>query len=138
MHVQHPLRPGALMQVVDILGDDQQLARPCGIETRQRAVRRIGLDRRQCRTASVVETVDKIGILRARVGRAHILDAVPFPQPARPAKSGKAALGGDAGAGQDDDVVELHDLPNIAPTRRRKWPADGRATARCRTRSTTR
>ena len=44
VHVEQPRRPGALVQVVDILRDDQQLARPFGIEPRQRAMRGIGLD----------------------------------------------------------------------------------------------
>mgnify|MGYP003335457386 CR=1 FL=1 len=44
MHVDQPARAGALVQVVDILGDDQQLARPGGIELRQGDMRRIGRD----------------------------------------------------------------------------------------------
>ena len=107
MHVQHPLRPRPLVQVVDILGDDQQLARPGRVELGERAMRRIGLDRAERRPARVVEAVHKLGIARQRLGRADILDAVPFPQPARAAEGGKPALGGDAGAGEDDDVSEV-------------------------------
>ena len=44
MHVQHPLRAGPLVEVVDILGDDQQVSRPFGVEPRQRFVGRVGLD----------------------------------------------------------------------------------------------
>ncbi len=107
MHMEQPLRPGPFVQVVDILGDDQQLARPCGVEPRQRAVRGIGLDRRERRATGIVETVDEIGILRERLGRAHILDPVPLPQAARPAKGRQPALGGDAGAGQNHQVSDI-------------------------------
>src|SRR5437868_1448066 len=51
MHVDEPLRPGALVQVVDILRDQQQVARPFGVHTRERPVRRIRLHRRQLRPA---------------------------------------------------------------------------------------
>ena len=107
MHVQQPLRAGALVQVVDILGDDQQFARPFGVEPRQRAMRRIGLDRRRAGAARVVEAVDQRGIARERLGRRDILDPMAFPQPVRPAKGGEAALGRNAGAGEDDDVADF-------------------------------
>ena len=93
MHVQQPLRPGALVQIVDILGDDQQLARPFGIEPRQRPVRRIGLDLAQPRPARVVEAVDQRRIARERLGRRDILDPMPLPQPVRPAEGREPALG---------------------------------------------
>src|SRR3546814_1139519 len=33
MHMQHPLRPGSFMQVVDILRHDQQFAPPCCVQS---------------------------------------------------------------------------------------------------------
>jgi len=38
---------------------------------------------------------------------ADVLDPVPFPQPAGPAKGRDAAFGGDAGTGEDDDGAGL-------------------------------
>jgi hypothetical protein len=35
MHVDEPLRTGPLMHVVDVLGDDQKLARPFLVEARE-------------------------------------------------------------------------------------------------------
>src|SRR3546814_16402627 len=68
--------------LVDILGDDQQLARPRRIEPRERGVRRIrrlGLDRR---AAGVIEAMDQIGVARKGLGRCDILDAMLLPQSA--------------------------------------------------------
>ena len=105
---EQPLRPGALVQVVDILGHQQQLAWPCGVEPRQSDMRRIGLDRGKRRPASIVESVDQLRIARIGLGRAHVLDAMSFPQAVRPAECGDAALGRDARAGQDHDVSNLY------------------------------
>jgi len=107
MHVKHPFRARAFVKVVDILRDDQQLARPLGIEPRQRMMRRIGFDPGQRRAPEVVETMHQLGIVRQRLRRADILDAMPFPQPARSTKRCNTALGGNARAGQDDDVVDV-------------------------------
>ena len=106
MHVEQPLRPGALVQVVDVLGDEQQLARPVGIEPRQRHVRGIRLDRAQLRPPRIVESVDQRRIAPKSLGRRDILDAMSFPQPIRPAEGREAALGRYAGAGQDDDTSD--------------------------------
>ena len=79
MHVQQPLRSRAFVQVIDILGDEQQLARPRGIEPRQRPVRGIGLDRAEPRPPGVVECVNQRRIAAKGLGRRHILDAMAFP-----------------------------------------------------------
>jgi hypothetical protein len=44
VHVEQPRGPRALVQIVDILGHEQQFARPFAVELRQRLVRRIRLD----------------------------------------------------------------------------------------------
>ena len=104
---QTKLGPRTLMQVVDVLRDDQQPARPCGIELRQRPVRGIGFHARQRRAAIIVKAVDQLRIVRQRLGRADILDPVPLPQSAGATKGRDAALGRNPRAGQDDDVVEV-------------------------------
>ena len=90
MHVQQPPGPGALVEIVDILGDDQQLARPFRVEPRQRLVRRIGLDPGEIGAAGVVEGVDQSGIARERLGRGDVLDPMALPQSVRPAEGGEA------------------------------------------------
>ncbi len=84
MHVEQPLRPRALVQVVDILGDDQQFARPLRVEPRQRDMRRIGLDLAQPRPPRIVELLHQRRVARERLGRRDILDPMPLPQPVRP------------------------------------------------------
>ena len=69
-------------------------------------MRGIGLDGLQLRTALVVEFLDQSGVADKGLGRGDILDPVPFPQTIRPAKGGDAAFGADAGAGEDDDIVD--------------------------------
>ena len=112
MHVQQSPRPRALVQIIDILRDDQQFARPFGIEPRQRDMRRIGFDLSQPRPPRIVKLVDQHRIANKRLGRRDILDPVPLPQPVGRAKRLQSALRADPGAGQDDDVAYLaHHLP---------------------------
>ncbi len=67
------------MKVIDILGDDQQPARPFGVEPCQRPVRRIRLDSSELLAPRVIESVNQPRIARERFGRAHIFNPVPFP-----------------------------------------------------------
>ena len=113
MHMKQPLRPGPLVQIVDILRDQQQLARPFRIEPRQRAMRGIGLDGPELGPPRVVECMDQRRIAGEGFGRRDILDAMAFPQPVRPAKGREPAFGGDAGAGQDDDVADTREAHPI-------------------------
>ena len=106
VHVEQALRTGAVVEVVDILRDQQQFPCPGPVEPRERLVRGIGLDGLQLRTALVVEFLDQSGVADKGLGRGDILDPVPFPQTVRPAKGGDAAFGADAGAGEDDDIVD--------------------------------
>lgn len=108
VHVEQPLRAGALVEIVDVLGDDQQVARPCGIQPRERAVGGVRLHLLQPRPPRVVESVDQGRVAPERLRRRHVLDAVSFPEPVGAAEGGEAALGRDAGAGQD------HDVPDVA------------------------
>ena len=43
VHVQHPTRSAQFVQVVDVLGDDQQITLPFGIELPERMMRRVRL-----------------------------------------------------------------------------------------------
>lgn len=110
MHVQHPLRSRPLVQIIDILGDDQQFAGPFPVQRRQCLMPGIGPHLRQLRPALVIKAVNERRIARQRFGGADILDMMPLPQPVGTAKGGKAALGGNSGPGQDKDVANIfHD-----------------------------
>jgi hypothetical protein len=53
-----------------------------------------------------------------RFGRADILDTVTLPQPTRAAEGSDAGLGGDAGAGENDDIAKVaHDRRDADETR---------------------
>src|SRR4029450_10752123 len=102
MHVQQPSRTGALVQIIDILGEDQPFARPFGIELRQCLVRRVGLDLAETRPPRIVELMHQRRVAAVGFGRRHVLDPVAFPQPVSASKGGEAAVGADPGAGQGD------------------------------------
>ena len=114
VHVQHPPRARALVQIVDILRDDQQLAAPFALQPRERMMRRIGLFGEHCGAAHVVEALDQLGIAREALGRGDILHPVPFPQPAAVAKGVDPAFGGDSRPGQDDDIAQMSHVAHEA------------------------
>ena len=92
MHVQQPRRPGALMQIVDILCDQQQLTRPFGIQSCERLMSGIGLDSSKLCPPGVVEGVNESGIPAESLGRANILDPVALPQSVGATEGRQAAL----------------------------------------------
>ncbi len=114
MHMQHPLATAPLVQVIDILGDEQKVAHPFPLQPRKRAMRRIWHDLGQLRAPLVIEAMDQRGVARQRLGRAHILDPVPFPQATWPAKGCKPALGGNSRACEDDKGVIVWHRPGDA------------------------
>jgi hypothetical protein len=107
MHVEQPPRSGAFVQVVDILCDDEKLARPFGIEPGEGPVGGIGFDGPQLLAAGVLKSLDQSRVPAKSVGRRDVLDPVPLPQPVRAPEGGEAALRRDSGAGEDDDVSDL-------------------------------
>src|SRR5690606_18797333 len=93
-----------LVQVVDVLGDQVEvLAHPLP-QPGERLVRRVGVHPRNAGPALVVEAVHQLAVGRERLRGGHVLGAVPLPQPVGVAEGRQAALGGDAGTGQYDDL----------------------------------
>ncbi len=107
VHVQHPARASPGVQIVDILGNDQQLTLPAPVQLCQRRMRRVGQLFLYRRAAHVVETQHQIGIARKSFWRSDILDAVLLPQSPGGTESVDPALGADPGTGQDHDVANL-------------------------------
>ena len=99
MHVQQSLGPSTFVQIVDVLRDDQQFARPFSIEPRQREMSGIGRNFPQSRPPRVVKLMDQFGIARERLRGRNILDPVPFPQAVGGAKRRQSALRADPRAG---------------------------------------
>jgi hypothetical protein len=112
MHVEHPLRPAALVQIVDILRDDQQFARPIG----RRAVRARDAPRwarppsaprgagRRSRCTSSGSRASACGVQTSST-------RCPSHNPSGP-KRGDPALGGYARAGEDHDVAKVAHAKN--------------------------
>ena len=93
MHVDEPRGAGAFVKIVDVLRDQQQLARPCVVEPRQRAMRGIGLDLCELRPPRIVECVHELRIAGECLGGGDILDPVPFPQAVSPPERRQPAFG---------------------------------------------
>ena len=79
MHVEHPFRTGPLMQIVDILSDDQQFARPFRIKPRQRVMGGVGLHVPKLLPPRIIEFLDELRIAEERLRGRHILHPVPLP-----------------------------------------------------------
>jgi hypothetical protein len=77
--MEHALRPCPFVQIIDILGDDQEFVPPFGIETGERGVGGVGFDCRQRGASGIVEFEDKRAIAGKRFGRADVFDPVAFP-----------------------------------------------------------
>lgn len=108
VHVQQAAGAAALVQVIDILRDDQQLAPPFRIEPAERQVGGVGDNLGKPRPAGIVESLHQHGIAGEGLRRRYILHPVAFPQAIEPAEGGHAGFGGNARACQDDDPFRLH------------------------------
>ena len=103
MQVQHGAAAGPLVQVIDVLGDDLHVV--AILQPGQGEVGGIGLGRPCLSAALVVEVDDQLGVAVEGLGRGHFLHAMTFPQAVAVTKGLEAAVGADAGAGEDDDAL---------------------------------
>src|SRR4029078_7000892 len=87
MHVDQPLRSGALVQVIDILRNETKVARPLLVQPRQRQMRRVRLDGPELFATSIIEGVHKRGVARERVGGANVLAPMSLPHHTRPPRA---------------------------------------------------
>ena len=79
VHVEQSLAAGAFVEVIDILGNEEQGARPFGIEPSERGMGGVGLFGLDGGAAHVVEAQDKIGVTSKCLRGGNVLDAVFFP-----------------------------------------------------------
>ena len=91
------------MEIIHILGDQEQWAGPAALQLHQGAVRRVGRHLAEPAPAFVVKALHQRGVASEGLGRGHVLDPMLLPQPAIVSEGGKATLGGDAGPGEDDN-----------------------------------
>lgn len=98
MHMQHPLCPGAFVQIIDILRHDQQFTGKLPVQPRQCLMRRIWLRLLDRLAPHIVETQHQIGIAGEALRRCDILDLVLLPQPAARTECIDPAFGADSGS----------------------------------------
>ena len=111
MHVDDAQSAARLVQGVDILGDDHDLAGPVALQPSQRLMRRIGPGGGGLHTARIVEAVHQPRIAGKAFGRGDILDPVLLPEAACIAEGAKPAFRRQPRPRQD------HDLFHSAPMR---------------------
>ncbi len=107
MHVKQPRRPCPLVQVVDILGDDQQPALPFPIEPGERLMRGVRRDGIERCAPLVVEIEHQRPVTDECFWCADVLNGVVRPQTIRCTKCFETTLCRDASAGKHDDVFDL-------------------------------
>ena len=109
MHVPQFLRAGPLVEIVDILGDEQEFPGETALEGGQCQMGRVGGDI-GCKEGPApgrVEGEDLLGMTGEGHGRGQVLRPEVSPQTRGPAKRRKPGLRGDAGPGQDDDPRKM-------------------------------
>ena len=99
MHLDHLPRTGALMQAVDVLGDDST-HEPAPLELGEREMAGVRLGLRERLEPKRVELPHLPRVAPKRVDRCVLHRVVLSPDPGRRAKIRDAALGRDPSAGQ--------------------------------------
>jgi hypothetical protein len=123
MHVDDPPRPCALVQIVDVLRHQGEMAAALGerrLESRQRSMGGVGFGVEEVAAAQIIERENVIGIAGEgfRRRQLHRVEPRPDPLPALVAKRAEPALSRNPGAGQNEDLpARAHSSGN--PTLRR-------------------
>ncbi len=105
VHVTDPRRAPFLVQVVDVLGAQEEPLAERALERGEPAVRSVGLARRRLRAALGIEPPDGLGVRGPAFRRGDLLEAVLLPEAPRVTKRPNAALGADPRPGEDEDAL---------------------------------
>ena len=110
VHVKQRRLSGAIVQVVDVLGDDENGAGVITREPDERVVGGVRLDGgvTQLDPSRVVERLHARGIAGECFRRGHVLKLHLGPNAVRVAEGGEAALAADARACEDDNAAPGH------------------------------
>ena len=106
VEVQHVLRPGAFVEVIDVLRYDVHVV--VLFQVHERAVGGVGLRVEELAAAFVVEAVDEGRVLAEAGGRGYFHHGMVFPQAARVAEGRYAAFGAYACACGYDEKGLFH------------------------------
>lgn len=103
VHVDKVVVAGAVVQIIDILGDEEEPAGPLRLKPGQGAVGGVGRHLAQEGPALVIELLHQCGVAPEGLRGGDIFHPVAFPQAIVGAKRGHAGFSRNAGAGEDDD-----------------------------------
>ena len=104
VHLDEAEAPRAAVEAVHVLRDEQEAVAQAGLRRGERLVAGVRLDGLRLPPPLGVEAPDELGVLGEPLGGRHLLDRVALPEAVRVAEGGDAALGGDAGPGQDQQL----------------------------------
>lgn len=92
MHGQHAAVARALVQVVNVLRDQQEIIAQMFFKIRQRQMRGIGIDTsaHQLPPPFIIKPVNRGGVAHEALRGGNVFDTVTFPQPVRAAKGANA------------------------------------------------
>jgi len=105
VHVDGTRRAGQLMEIVDILRAEEEPVRESVLEGGDGLVGGIGLGVNRFAAAHGVEVPDEFGIAAPGGGSGDVFETVVAPEAIRVAEGRDAALGGDAGAGEEEEAI---------------------------------
>ena len=101
---------GPLMEAVDILGHQAEVG-VARLPAGQGLMAGVRLGARRLLSAPIVEAPDRLGVGGEGLRRRQRGRVVALPEPIGAPKGRQTALGGDPGAGQDDDGLVAGDEP---------------------------
>lgn len=115
MHMNDLPAACPLMQVIDILGDDQNLTRKHPFKTRQSVMCSIGFGIQSVGPARIIEIMNQLGIGGKSLRGGDLGQIIARPEPVLVAEGAKPRFSRDPCPRQNNDP--LHFLPLLLPSR---------------------
>ena len=113
MHVKHAPGAGLFVKIVDVLRAKKETRPKFALEFRKSQMGRIRLGGERTLPAHRIEFPDEARIAPPCLGRRNFLETKSPPEAARVAKGGDAALGADAGAGENENSIVWPDVDHV-------------------------
>jgi hypothetical protein len=105
VHVDDALRACLLVQIVYILGAEEEAISQTLLQLREREMRRVGLRSRSYSPTHGIELPDQPGVAVPRMGRSDLLDPVVPPETIDATERGYPALGAYACPCEDEEAI---------------------------------
>ena len=111
VHVMEAKRSGTLVEIIDVLRAEIKTVTQFAFNISQSQMCRIRFYSHGVAATHGIEAPHQFAIGMPSLGRGHLLDPVPIPQPTRTPEGSKPALRRDTGAGENEEAVlrrQLH------------------------------